>query len=87
MFALISTVCLSVLTKVKGCSGNVFKVSKSNLAGNAMAPESLDSTEIEDDIEVSKSEAVSISWLVFRLNKKLSKIGKVFEVLIIPPKN
>ena len=56
-FELISTVLFSSTVNVKGCSGNVFKISNSNFAGIATLPLLFDSISKLADIVVSKSEA------------------------------
>ena len=70
---------------VRGCSGNVFNVSNSNLAGKAMFPELSLSTSIEEDIVVSRSLAEITNCDSLSSNKKLSRIGSVLELLITPP--
>ena len=83
--ALISTVFFSVFKNVSGCSGNVFKVSRSNRAGNAIKLLLSDSTLIREEKVVSKSEEVIVKLFSLTSNKKLSSIGKVFALLITPP--
>ena len=82
---LISIVLLSSTTKVKGCSGKVFKVSNNNLAGTATEPLSFVSTSKLALIVVSKSEAEIFKELSDNSNKKLSKIGKVLLLFMTPP--
>ena len=83
---LISTVLLSSTTNVRGCSGKVFKVSSNKRAGNAMLPSVSLSTSTTEDIVVSKSLAETVSFESFSSNRKLSRIGKVFELLMTPPR-
>jgi hypothetical protein len=45
--------------KVRGCSAKVFSVSSKSFAGNAITPESFESTSSSALIVVSKSEAIS----------------------------
>src|SRR5690554_671278 len=78
-------VLLSVVEKVSGCSAKVFNVSNSNLAGMQILPVTLLSTSILEEIVVSKSDAEMLSSLLSKDNKKLSKIGMVLLLLIIPP--
>jgi hypothetical protein len=67
--ALISTVPLSETIKVSGCSANVFRVSRSSFAGNAITPESFESTSNSALMVVSKSEAISFKLDSFKSNK------------------
>ena len=75
----------SVFKNVNGCSGNVFKVSNNNLAGKATILSNSDSTFIIEEKVVSKSEAVIIKLFLLTSNKKLSSMGSVLVLLMIPP--
>ena len=75
----------SVLTNVKGCSGKVFNISSNNLAGRAIKLLLSDSTIIEVEKVVSRSDAVKVNLFPLILNRKLSKIGRVLVLLITPP--
>ncbi|MNQ58526.1 hypothetical protein D3C85_727350 [compost metagenome] len=83
---LISTVLLSSTVKVKGCSGNVFKISSKSFAGTATLPLLLESIDNVADIVVSRSEAETVNASLSSSNKKLSKIGNVLLLLITLPK-
>ena len=62
----------SVFKNVSGCSGNVFKVSRSNRAGNAIALLLSDSTLIREEKVVSKSEEVIVKLFSLTSYKKFS---------------
>ena len=83
---LTSIVLLSSTVNVKGCSGNVFKVSNNKRAGTQIVPFSLLSTSNFDEMVVSKSDAETVNKFWSSWNKKLSNIGRVLLLLIIPPK-
>ena len=76
---------LSVITKVKGCSGKVFKVSNSKRAGSASELLLSDSTVIRVEKVVSKSEAYKVNEFPLTSNNKLSNIGSVLVLFITPP--
>ena len=69
-FELISIVLFSRTLNVKGCSGNVFKVSISSLAGTAKEPVSAESILISALRVVSKSDAVIFKRFSETSNKK-----------------
>src|SRR5690606_24745263 len=77
---------LSSTVNVKGCSGKVFNVSSKSLAGTQIIPFSVLSTSNLLEMVVSKSEADTVSDFLSKLKRKLSKIGRVLLLLIIPPK-
>ena len=83
---LISMMLSPSVLKVNGWSGNVFKVSRSNLADIAIEPDVSDSIVTTALIVVSKSDAEIFNWFSETSNKKLSNIGKVLLLLITPPK-
>ena len=83
---LISMMLSPSVLKVKGWSGNVFKVSKSNLADIAIEPDESDSIVTTALIVVSKSDAETFNWFSETSNKKLSNMGRVLLLLITPPK-
>ena len=86
LLALISIVLLSVLINVKGCSEKVLRISVRSLADIAILSVDVDSISIWEVIVDSRSEELKTSLLLFISNKKLSRIGKVLDELIIPPK-
>ncbi|MNT10294.1 hypothetical protein D3C72_1451150 [compost metagenome] len=51
----------SSTVKVSGCSGKVFKISKSNFAGTATLPVLVESISSVADIVVSKSDAETVN--------------------------
>ena len=65
---------------------NDFKISISNFAGTAILTLIVDSINILDDNDVSRSDEVIMRSLSFISNKKLSNIGKVLLVFNIDPK-
>ena len=85
-FELISIVLFDSTTNVRGCSGNVFNVSSNSFAGTAIWPSLSLSTSINVDIVLSRSLAETIRLVFLRSNKKLSRMGRVLELFITPPK-
>src|SRR5690554_5284848 len=79
-------VLLSSTIKVRGCSGKVFKVSSSNLAGTQTIPFSILSTASFEVMVVSRSEAETLRVFPSNLKRKLSKIGRVLVLFRIPPR-
>ena len=69
LLAIISKEFLSVLIKVSGCSGKVFRVSNNNFADNPIFPESWDSISNLVVKVLSKSEAVNVSSFFCISNK------------------
>ena len=74
------------MLNVNGCSENVFKISVNSLADIAILSVEVDSISISEVIVDSRSDELKVSLLLFISNKKLSRIGRVFVELIIPPK-
>ena len=69
-----------------GSELHIFKISVNSLADIAILSVEVDSISISEVIVDSRSEELKVSLLLFISNKKLSRIGRVFVELMIPPK-